>query len=51
MTRVPDEARLAGDPAAPASFEDVARRAQRRTLGTLVSTQALGGVGVARPCR
>ncbi|MGN6612062.1 MAG: MFS transporter [Angustibacter sp.] len=47
MTRVPDEARLAGDPAASASFEDVARRAQRRTLGTLVSTQALGGVGVS----
>ncbi|HEX3005824.1 MAG TPA: MFS transporter [Angustibacter sp.] len=44
---MPDEARLTGDPAVSASFEDVARRAQRRTLGTLVSTQALGGVGVS----
>ena len=51
MTRVPDEARLTGDPVEPASFADVARRAQRRTLGTLVSTQALGGVGVSAACR
>ena len=47
MTRVPDKARMAGDSAVTASFEDVAQRAQRRTLGTLVTTQALGGVGVS----
>ncbi len=52
MTRVPDEAQLpspahgpAASPAPAAPHAD--QQVQRRTLRTLVSTQALGGVGVS----